>query len=232
MTEKNSTVKTIYIGASIRGATPEQKVTISSHVNTVCKIIRARGYAYYVDKSMLDPTVNVTNPKLTVPRQFYNGISDSLVEKISGLRHLEKGDSLRYDIAMCRWTDHLLETSSGCIWLHDRSQTGLGIEVLRALYELERQCLVLYSTKNITSLLKGRTTRLLTTRRWNDDGVKFEIESFLDKIEGGYDKSHRVLLSAELEHFAKQQARLLSHGKISEYVRELIVADREKVEKS
>lgn len=222
------TEKTIYIGASIRGASPEEKVLITSHVKAVCGIIREYGYAYYVDKSMLDAGVNVSNPVVKIPRRFYENISDSLVEKIAGLRDIDKGGDLRYDIAMCRWTDELLENSSGCIWLHDRSQTGLGIEVLRALYELERHCLVFYSTRSITSLLKGRTTRLLTTRRWIEDtaALKKEIESFLKKTEGAYDKPCRVLLSPELDHFANQRARELAHGKVSEYVRELIAADR------
>lgn len=222
--------KTIYIGASIRGATPDEKKVIASHVRTVCEIVRTNGYAYYVDKSMLDPTVNVNNPTVPIPRRFYRNISDSLVEKIAGLREVEDGQDLRYDIAMCRWTDELLETSAGCIWLHDRSQTGLGIEVLRALYELERHCLVLYSTRSITSLLKGRTTRLLTTRRWRDDTVKDEVVAFLKKLDSAYDKPRRVLLSPELDHFAEQRARELALSGASEYIRELISEDRKKVE--
>lgn len=225
MANKN---KTIYIGASIRGADPEEKKLIVSHVRTVCDLIKAHGYEYFVDKSMLDTTINVTRPVVKIPRRFYKGISKSLFNKIVGLRDTENRSTLRDDIAMCRWTDELLVSAAGCIWLHDRSQTGSGIEIYRALYELDRQCLVFYSTRSITSLLKGRTTRLLTTRRWNDDTVDKEIEKFLGKIESGYDRACRVLLSEELESFARQQAKALADGGVSEYIRGLIMADREK----
>lgn len=217
--------KIIYLGASIRGASDKEKSIISSHVKIVCGILDTFGYRYHIDKSMLDTKVNRANPDVEIPKKFYSGISESLVEKIAGLR--DENETLRDDIAMCRWTDYLLENSSGGIWLHDRSQTGLGIEVLRALFELERHCLVLYSTRSVSSLLKGRTTRLLMTRRWNDETVENAISEFIKKIEGKYDHARRILLSAELDAFAEKRAKELALAGVPEYLRDLIRQDRE-----
>lgn len=216
----------IYIGGDGRGASIEEKPIIAKHAKRLCAILEKRGYKYYIDKALLDEKINTSNPETKIPNEYYQGISQSLIDKISGLR--DENEEIRTDIAMMRWMVATMGNSIACIWLHDRSKTGFGLEIYRAIYELRLYSLVLYSTRSISSLLKGNTSRLLTTRRWKNETVEENVNNFLSKIETHYDRPRRFLLNDKLDRLVEKRAEELGCDGISEYLRELISEDIKK----
>lgn len=234
---KNSE-KYIYIGFSSRGASNEEKLRISADVKKICSVISTEGFSYYADESLLSPSVNKTNPKSDIPKRYFTDISESTIESIAGLRANNDPEKLRNDIAMCNWVDDLFEKSSGCIWYIGRSWLGGGVEIMTALEKLERQCLLLFSTESISSLLNGNLSRLLTiretgrlieksrTREFDNTLVEQYVRTFLKKIESRFDRELRFKVSSETERWVLNSARKGGFKSSNEYLRDLLRRER------
>jgi hypothetical protein len=221
--------KEIYIGTSSRGASAEEKEVIAKQVKTICKLIEQRpGYSYFAEGGLKDVTVNKSRPKTPVPKEYYD-FSDAMFSSISALRvDGDNSQDLRYDIAMCNWVDDLLSRAHGCIFIIGRSSLGVGIELFWALRVLQKQCLVLYSTENISSLVNGQKTRLLTVSRYNDETVERDVKEFLDKVETGLDRDLRFLVSVDTEMWMRKKAAELGFSGISDFARHILTQARTK----
>lgn len=218
--------KIIYIGASSQGASQEEKVVIANNVKSVCKIIEGRGYSYFADGGLKDTTVNKSRRKVVVPEDYY-GFSDSMVSSISALRVDGVNDQeLRYDIAMCNWVEDLLTRAHGCIFIVGRSSLGVGCELFWGLRILQKHCLVLYSTGNISSIVNGQKTRLLTVSPYRNETVERDVTDFLDSVEGRLEKDLRFLVSADTEIWLRRRADALGFNNASDFARHVLTQER------
>jgi hypothetical protein len=212
-------LKKIYIGASSQGASPEEKIKISAAAKRICKILDSEGYEYFADGGIKDERINVTARNVTVPSEYFP--ADSVVSSLVKFRLDNDPAILAKDIAMCNWVDDLFAQSLGCIFFVGRSNLGVGVEIVAALMA-NIQCLVLVGIDHLSSLVNGKTTRLLNVCRYRDETVGRDISVWLRKIEGGLDRDLRFLVSSEMEKWLNLKATELEFKGVPEFVRHIL----------